>query len=53
MEAYNYRLNTVMGPHKIIWTFIKKIKTEETPTQIKFLRIERKVDLSIKQNQPQ
>jgi hypothetical protein len=40
VEAYNYRLNTVIGPHKNIWTFIKKIKTEESATQIKFLRIE-------------
>ena len=29
VEAYNYRLNTVIGPHKNIWVFIKKIKTEE------------------------
>ena len=40
VEAYNYRLNTVIGPHKNIWTFIKKIKTEESATHVKFLRIE-------------
>ncbi len=27
-------------PHKNIWTFIKKIKIEESATQIEFLRIE-------------
>jgi hypothetical protein len=25
VEAYNYRLNTVIGSHKKIWSFIKKI----------------------------
>ncbi len=40
VEANNYRLNTVIWPHKNIWTFIKKIKIEESVTQIKFLRIE-------------
>ena len=40
VEAYNYRLNTVIGPHRNICTFIKKIKIEESATQIEFLRIE-------------
>ena len=40
VEAYNYRLNTVIGPHKNIWVFIKKIKTEEAATAIKILSIE-------------
>ena len=40
VEAYNYRLNTVIGRHKNIWVFIKKIKTEEAAAAIKFLRIE-------------
>jgi hypothetical protein len=45
VEAYNYRLNTVIGPHKNIWVFIKKIKTEEAATAIKFLRIENDVNV--------
>ena len=30
----------MIGPHKNIWVFIKKIKTKEAATSIKFLRIE-------------
>ena len=30
----------MIGPHKNIWVFIKKIKPEEAATSIKFLRIE-------------